>query len=160
MAEEGRAYFLDTSALVKLYHEERGSKEVERLAADLTVPLVVSEIARVEFHSAFARKVREGHLTDAAFQEVLACFREDLDHRYQVVPVGAATFETAIGLLIEHGTTAPLRTLDALQIASAKAVETSELTFVTADTKVVTVASQVFGRVLNPEQVDVPVGSG
>lgn len=152
MAEEGHTYFLDTSALVKLYHEEQGSVEVERLAADLATSLAVSEIARVELHSAFARKVRQGQLTDSAFQEVLTCFRDDLDHRYQVVPVDAATFETAIGLLLQHGTTSPLRTLDALQIASAQAVETSELTFVTADTKLLTVALLVFGRVMNPEQ--------
>jgi hypothetical protein len=43
------------------------------------------------------------------------------------------------------------RTLDALQLASAQAVEGEGLIFVTADSKLTTVASVVFSQVLNPE---------
>ena len=43
-------YFLDTSALAKLYHEEQGSERVEGWAADRTIRLWLSDLARVELH--------------------------------------------------------------------------------------------------------------
>jgi len=151
VADDGPPYFLDTSALVKLYHEEPGSEVIEALAADLAVVVSVSEIARVELHSALIRKLREGQLTDAALQESLACFRDDAAHRFHIVPVAGVTFDAAIDLLLQHGTHVPLRTLDALQLAAAKAAGTPEPTFVTADAQLITVAARIFTRVMNPE---------
>jgi predicted nucleic acid-binding protein len=81
----------------------------------------------------------------------LACFRDDAAHRFHIVPVAGATFDAAIGLLLQHGTKSPLRTLDALQLASAKAAGTPELTFVTADGRLFNVASEIFPHVMNPE---------
>jgi len=151
VADDGPPYFLDTSALVKLYHEEPSSEVIEALAADLAVELSVSEVARVELHSALVRKRRDGQLTDTALQEALACFRDDAAHRFRVVPVAGVTFDAAIDLLLQHGTHVPLRTLDALQLAAAKAAGTPEPTFVTADAQLITVAARIFTRVMNPE---------
>ena len=151
MAEGGQAYFLDTSALVKLYHQELGSDLVEAWAATPSIRLWVSDLARIELHSVFSRKVREGELAQAALQRVLECFHEDILHRFQLVPLTPGLIERAIGFLIEHGQTHPLRTLDALQMASALVVESPVLIFVTADKRLVATASQVFPRVLNPE---------
>jgi uncharacterized protein len=67
VAESGHAYFLDTSTLVKLYHQELGSEIVEGWAATPSVQLWVSDLARVELHSVFSRKVREGELAEAPF---------------------------------------------------------------------------------------------
>jgi predicted nucleic acid-binding protein len=151
VAEGGQAYFLDTSALVKLYHQELGSDVVEAWAATPSIRLWVSDLARIELHSVFSRKVREGELAEAALQRVLECFREDLLHRFQLVPLTPGLIERAIGFLIEHGQTHPLRTLDALQMASALVVESPVLIFVTADKRLLATASQVFPRALNPE---------
>jgi predicted nucleic acid-binding protein len=81
----------------------------------------------------------------------LECFREDLCNRFQIVPLAGDTVERAIRLLLDHGKRHLLRTLDALQIASAQAVESNKLTFVTADSKLFVVASELFPRVMNPE---------
>jgi len=43
-----------------------------------------------------------------------------------------------------------MRTLDALQLASAQAVHGEGLTFGTADSKLVAIASVIFSQVLNP----------
>jgi predicted nucleic acid-binding protein len=59
--------------------------------------------------------------------------------------------ERAITLLLEYGKRRPLRTLDALQIGSAKAVESNGLTFVTADRQLFTAASELFPHTINPE---------
>ncbi len=147
-------YFLDTSALVKLYHQEQGSEVVERWAADQTIEIWLSDLTRAELHSAFVRKVREGGLTEADLQRVLTCFREDLQNRFQIVPLTGDTVEKAALLLLDQGKRHSLRTLDALQIASAQAVGSSNLTFATADGKLFTVASELFSRVINPEDVE------
>ena len=151
VAEGEAIYFLDTSALAKLYHQEQGSEMVEGWAVDPTIRLWLSDLARVEIHSVFVRKVREGELAEAMLQTVLECFREDLRSRFHVVLLTEDIIERAISLLLEHGKGRPLRTLDALQIASAKAVGSNDLTFVTADRQLFTAASALFPHTINPE---------
>jgi hypothetical protein len=51
VAEGETVYFLDTSALAKLYHQEQGSEMVEGWAADHTIRLWLSDLARIELHS-------------------------------------------------------------------------------------------------------------
>jgi uncharacterized protein len=154
VAERRPTYFLDTSALAKLYHHEPGSDLVEAWAADETVLLWISDLARTELHSALIRKVRESEMTEEVLHEILECFRVDLLHRFHIVPLTVRIVEGAIDLLIGHGKRYPLRTLDALQLASAQAVEGEGLAFVTADSKLIAVASVVFSQVLNPEVSD------
>jgi predicted nucleic acid-binding protein len=115
------------------------------------VLLWISDLARAELHSALIRKVREGEVTEEVLHGILECFRVDLLHRFHIMPLTARIVEGAIELLIEHGKRYPLRTLDALQLASAQSVEGEELTFVTADSKLIMVASVIFPQVLNPE---------
>jgi uncharacterized protein len=114
VAEGETVYFLDTSALAKLYHQEQGSETVEGWAADHTIQIWLSDLARVELHSVFVRKVREGELAEAALQTALECFREDLSSRFHIVLFTEDIIERAILLLLEYGKRRPLRTLDAL----------------------------------------------
>jgi predicted nucleic acid-binding protein len=151
VAERETVYFLDTSALAKLYHQEQGSETVEGWAANHTTQIWLSDLARVELHSIFVRKVREGELADAALRTALECFREDLSSRFHIVLLTEDIIERAILLLLEYGKRRPLRTLDALQIASARAVESSGLTFVTADRQLFIIASELFPHTINPE---------
>jgi uncharacterized protein len=151
VAEGETIYFLDTSALAKLYHQEQGSEMVEGWAADHTIRLWFSDLARVELHSVFVRKVREGELAEATLRTVLECFRGDRRSRLHIVLLTEDIVERTISLLLEHGKRRPLRTLDALQIASAKAVENNGLTFVTADRQLFTIASELFPHTINSE---------
>ena len=152
MAEEETIYFLDTSALAKLYHQEQGSEMVEGWAADHTIRLWLSDLASIELHSVFVRKVREGELVEATLQIALECFQEDLHSRFHIVRLTEDIIERAVALLLEHGKRRPLRTLDALQIASAQAVESNGLTFVTADRQLFTASSELFQHAINPEE--------
>jgi hypothetical protein len=70
-------YFFDTSALVKVYHAERGSDRVEAMFDEPGRRIIVSRLASVEFHSALALKVRTGHLDPA---ESLALRLRFLEH--------------------------------------------------------------------------------
>ena len=56
-------FFLDSSALIKLYHNEPGTERVDHLFAATDTTLVISELTAVEMYSALARKVRTGEIT-------------------------------------------------------------------------------------------------
>jgi len=58
------AFFLDTSALVKRYHEEVGTPEIDRLFDDPQAELIISRLGFVELQSALASKVRSGNSID------------------------------------------------------------------------------------------------
>lgn len=52
--------FLDTSSLLKLYHHEAGTDEVEKAIADAN-SIILSELAKVEFNSAVWKNIRSVH---------------------------------------------------------------------------------------------------
>lgn len=145
-------YFLDTSAVAKLYHQESGSDVVERLASSTTTHLWITELTHVEFHSVCLRKVREGQLTEEKLRTVLDCFADDTRNRFHVVPLDRRIVEQAVMLLLQHGKHQSLRTLDALQLAAGQVVMGGAITFVTADRKLVAVAKNIFPQVIDPEE--------
>lgn len=152
MGEERVSYFLDSSAVVKLYHDEGGSEVMEALTADASAELWVSDLARIEVHSAFLRKVRDGELVEEALSSVFSCFSDDLRDRFLGVSLTNDLLESAITLLRDYGLLHPLRTLDALQLAAARRVEGGAVTFVTADEKLLRVARLIFPQTPNPEE--------
>jgi predicted nucleic acid-binding protein len=52
-------YFLDSSALVKHYHAETGTADVDRLLAEPNARHFIARLTVVEVQSALVRKVRE-----------------------------------------------------------------------------------------------------
>jgi predicted nucleic acid-binding protein len=112
--------FMDTSALAKHYHVERGSDQVDRLWADLSRMLFISRIRVVETVSVFAGKVRTGDLSPSAFTVLRKRFLNDVgDGRPRLVRILVRHFKDAERLIRQHGLARRLRTLDALQLAVA-----------------------------------------
>ncbi len=105
--------YLDTSWLVKLYVDEADSADVRRRVGE-DADVVVSDLAYVEFHSAVARRRRDGVLAATEAAAVVARFRREWTDRARVA-VSRDVLERAAELLYLH----PLRALDALQLASA-----------------------------------------
>ena len=58
-----KVYFLDTSALVKRYHQERGSQVIDAVFAEQDRQIVISDLSIIELGSALAKKVREGEIS-------------------------------------------------------------------------------------------------
>ena len=103
--------YLDTSALVKLLRVEPGTEAIWG-AAEEAKALASSTLARVEVHSAFARLLREGPSSEAV-RTSLAEF-EELWRGMAQIQMDRAV-DAACGLCLKH----PLRTLDAIHLASA-----------------------------------------
>ena len=137
-------YFLDSSAFVKRYHRESGSSAVDDLFRQPGHQFFISRLALVEFHSAFARRVREGFLTVLDFEKLAE--RMDADLAADVVTVTALSsrrLEAAAFILRTHGLTNTVRSLDAIQLASAQALNARRriAAFVAADKKLLVSAA-------------------
>ena len=147
-------YFLDTSALAKLYHREVGSDVIEQIFQSPDSVLLISRLSTIELHSVFARRIRMGELEQDGFELLRQGFFADIvARRLTVVRVTDEHFRAAQTLLIEHATDRSLRTLDALQLAVA--VDLRELglldRFVCSDIQLCSVATLEGLSVMNPE---------
>lgn len=73
-----KVYFLDTSALVKRYHRERGSTVIDTLFAEQDRQIVISDLSIIELGSALAKKVREGEITVEKYHRAIGFFCQDV----------------------------------------------------------------------------------
>ena len=125
------AYF-DTSALVKRYIDEAGRREVLQLLR--RHDCVTSVLMPVELRSALRRRVSEGALDAARVPEILKRVAADRAY-WTLVEIASDVLASAETLVA----TQPLRTLDAIHVASAQLVaarlSAPELQFVSADTR-------------------------
>jgi hypothetical protein len=81
------SWYLDASALVKRYVQEPGSDWLREGLASGSVPtLFTSRLTIVEVISAFARRIREGSLTQHEFVAARDAFRSDCMDEYQIMP--------------------------------------------------------------------------
>jgi len=107
--------FLDSSAFAKRFVEEAGSGEVEILCSQATA-LCLSVICVPEIISALNRRLREKSLTRRGYAQVKQRLAEDVRDSV-VVNLTPDVVRTSIEVL----ETSPVRTMDALHIASALA---------------------------------------
>ncbi len=117
--------FFDTSAFAKRYIEEKGSQKVQNFC-DEALSLGLSTLTLPELVSTLNRLKREKRITNKQYQfvksEILIGF-EDID----ICSITPGVIKNAINLLEKN----VLRTLDALQVASA--IEWGAELFVSAD---------------------------
>lgn len=146
------SFYCDTSALVKLYHQEVGTERLQELFRQEEHVLVIFELAIVEFYSTLARKMRIVEITPEAQGEAHRNFEADCRQRFVVDPLGSSVIQKAKELLQKHGNTKALRTLDALHLgACLSALPHGTPVFVSADARQLDVGTLEGLQVLNPE---------
>ncbi|TAN51952.1 MAG: PIN domain-containing protein [Methylococcaceae bacterium] len=108
--------FLDTSSLLKLYHQE---SDTETLSAALigVDGLYLSELARLEFASAIWKKTRIQEIDPKLANAIIFCFEEDYE-KFDWIKLDTSIINQATLLLNQYGVFG-LRTLDAIQLSSA-----------------------------------------
>lgn len=144
--------FLDTNAIVKLYHQEVGSDNLvnflNQYADDLVI--TISDLTKIEFHSAFLKRVRMNEIELETINEVFSYFDNDLQ-MLNVVEVNNIIKDFAIKLLDDIAYQFSLRTLDAIQLSTA--IIFHQLFpidyFVSCDKKLLNIASSFF-NIFNP----------
>jgi predicted nucleic acid-binding protein len=146
-------YFVDTSALAKLFHAEAGSEAMESLARIPEVRLIISQLSLIEIQSVFATKVRTGAIDQATLDQLRGLFFAELARgRFEVVLLARRHLSAAEMLVRTHSVGQGLRTLDAIQLAVALDLKrrgaASEL--VASDKNLCAVASVEGLSVFNP----------
>ncbi len=144
------AYFFDTSALAKRYLVETGSGWIKSFfTPTLSHVTIISELTPIEMFSLVARRQREGYISS---QDAVALRNDFLVHfekQYLVVNLESPIFLQARSLVTNH----KLRTLDAIQLASAIHAANllgENLTFLSGDNDLLTAASNEGFVVDNP----------
>jgi predicted nucleic acid-binding protein len=148
-------YFLDTSALAKLYRKEAGSDLVDGLFSEPGSQHVISRLAIVAMESVFTMKARMGEIDQHCLLIARRRLAADLGRsRLLVASVNDDHFRRARQLLVEHGAINALRTLDALQLSVALGLRRAGIVtvFVAADQRLCRVATLEGFAVMNPEQ--------
>src|SRR5437870_5593208 len=113
-------HYLDTSGLVKHYHNEIGTPKIDPLWADSGAKLFISRLGVVETVSVLAKKVRSGIISAADFGLLRRRFFADLrKRRPTIIRMLVRHFQEADRLLQQYALTYSLHTLDALQLAVA-----------------------------------------
>jgi hypothetical protein len=142
--------YFDTSALAKWYLNEARSEDVE-LYIQERGPVDISELTTVEMRCLLARRRREGHLNPQVEHKVFGTFLEDVRQgflRCHPMPAGIAI---AALNLISMVPKAPLRTLDAFQLAIAREIGAEVLA--TADRVMIDAATALGMRVMRFDSI-------
>lgn len=148
-------HFLDSSALVKLYHAEAGTPAIEHLVNAPDTVVRISRLSVAELTSAFAIKVRTQSINRDDADIFLRQFRGDVAiGRLEVFSIGESEFAMTELLVERYAFDLRLRALDALQLAVALELRAQKLVdhFVAADAILCEVARLEGFSVINPEK--------
>jgi predicted nucleic acid-binding protein len=150
------SYFLDSSAVIKLYQDEEGPAAVVRLLSELDSPRFIARLTIVEVQRAFSRRLRVQEISEHELDELRRGFYEDLlRRRFRVKELTALHYRSAVRLIRQYAPQRDiplLRSLDALQLAVALAVRQQHGLdyFVAADKNLCEVAEAEGLSVINP----------
>jgi predicted nucleic acid-binding protein len=148
-------YFVDSSALAKLYHPEIGTAAMDVIANQESNRLYISRLTMLEIRSVFAIKVRTQFISREDAEAVGRQFFADvLAKRFAVLPILEPELALAEVLLQKHALERRLRALDSIQMASALRLQVQSRVdyFVAADTVLCEVARLEGFTTLNPER--------
>lgn len=115
-------YYLETSALVKLYVREPGTERLLALAARSSDNrLAILALAQVEFRSAVRRRERKGEIPSPITAELLNAFERHVEGRFLIQAVTGYVLDTACMLVDRYA----LRAFDAVQLAGYMVLKTA-----------------------------------
>lgn len=144
-------YYLETSALVKLYIRELGTERLLELAARANEnQLAILVLARIEFRSAVRRRERNGEIATRIATQLLELFQRHVEARFLTQPINDFVLDIADRLVDRYG----LRAFDAIQLAGFLACQNSAgadlPTFVCADAELLSAATREGCITLDP----------
>lgn len=146
--------FLNTNALVKLYHKEKGSSNLISFLAksesDLT--LSISQLSILEFHTAFMRRVFMKDIDLENTKEILNLFQKDLPS-FGIISMDSNLIIESLKLINIIAGRFNLRTLDSIQLTCC--IMTNDIIpidyFISSDIKLLNVVKNYF-QIYNPEE--------
>lgn len=142
-------YFLDTSAIIKIYHGEGGTVFMRGLYRD-SHAFTISELASLEFTSVMYRRCRAGDFGGTFRGELISRCKGDQKTRYQVVGVNSDIIEEAARIVELVGSEVSMRSLDAIQVACFVTYCDEKTVFLSSDKKLNAVVQAIGRSVVDP----------
>ena len=143
-------YYLETSALVKLYVYEPGTERLLVLtASDAGHRFAIMSLAQVEFRAAIRRRQRNRQIPDNTGDELIETFRRHVEGKFLVQSLTDSVLDVAMALVDGYG----LRGYDAMQLAGylvLRSTAAEQPTFVCADKALLDAARNEGCPVLDP----------
>ncbi|MGH9469771.1 MAG: type II toxin-antitoxin system VapC family toxin [Terriglobia bacterium] len=144
-------YYLETSALVKLYVLEPGTDRLLRLASNLSENrFAVLAVSHVEARSAIRRRERAGDIDPQAAGLILDRLQEHLEARFLRQALNDTVLDGAVEIIDRYA----LRAYDAIQLAGCLALKaaagTEFPTFVCSDQRLLQAARSELLAVFDP----------
>jgi hypothetical protein len=142
-------YFLDTSALVKLYVQEPGTDRLLPLMDRPDNRVAVLSISAVEIRSAVRRRQRAGDIEAGVAAAILDSARSHMETRFIRQTINETVIDTALEMIDRY----TLRAYDAVQLAGCLvlcATVAEAFTFVCSDHRLLEAARSEQLAVLDP----------
>jgi len=144
-------YYLETSALVKLYVYEPGTEYLVGLTTSAARNrFAILSLAQVEFRAAIRRQQRGGEISGSGADLLIESFREHSEGRFLVQPFTDSLLDVAMALIDGY----PLKGFDAMQLAGYLVLRSisgaDEPVFVCADKTLLSAARNEGCPILNP----------
>lgn len=149
-------FYLDTSAIVKSYHSERGSKVIDEMLGNSAPQdqLHTSSLTLLEGISAIERLADLGQLDKALARSALARFRRDIYERFHLWPISNEIIGKAASIVGQY----KLRSADAIHLATALSISllvpATQTVMVSSDRRLVRSARAAGLPVLDPADSD------
>ncbi|MGA7446393.1 MAG: type II toxin-antitoxin system VapC family toxin [Terriglobales bacterium] len=148
-------YYLETSALVKLYVYEPGTDRLLDLtASDAGHRFAILSLAQVEFRAAIRGRQRRGEIPDDSANELVESFRRHSEGKFLIQPFSDSLLDVASALIDSY----PLRGYDAAQLAGYLVLRSTsgpeEPTFVCSDRVLLSAARNEGCPVLDPTSAE------
>lgn len=142
-------YYFDSTALVKRYCPERGTRTVNALLSKRGKTAIVSSPAITEFYSVLANQAKAGELTRDDWYSVIYKFEsESARGVFHFITPTIDTYLNTKALTLEHP---GLRAPQALHLALALELKPLRLSLVSADRKLLEVCRPLGIKPINPE---------
>ncbi len=143
-------FFVDTSALVKLFQEEIGSRIVEDIINDNNNDLWILDLSKIEFYSCIFRRYRQKEITANELDIIINAFNEQIS-LFNIEFLGPSILYEAEKLMMEYGKIQGLRALDSLQLGACKLLhESPGCMFLCADQRLCDIAGLCNIDCINP----------
>jgi uncharacterized protein len=125
-----KSIYLDTSSLVKVYHQEPDSDKIIKILPQYQ-GIFLSELTKIEFVAAFWKKVRHGEAKESESKDAIRLFENDYP-KFNWVIIEREIIRSAKELVTQYRLMG-LRTLDSIQLACAVSLKDETGKFLTSD---------------------------
>ncbi|MGA6826233.1 type II toxin-antitoxin system VapC family toxin [Nitrospira sp. NS4] len=143
-------YYFDSSALVKRYSMERGTRIVNKLMVKRGKVAILPTWTVTEFYTTLANRAQQGDITRDDCYSVIHKFEiESKDGLYQFIAPTMATYLATKELALEYPF---LRAAQVMHLALALELKPLRLTVVSADTQLLAASKTAGLHIINPEE--------